>query len=183
LPPETKVSKQAIMEATFAITREAGFEKVNARSLAERIGCSTQPIYSRFNSMVGVKRAFLAYLEASFIEYVQRYAPSGNPLLQTMVAYVSFAHEQPNLFKLLFMERTAGTQTLGRSMRILERLAVVDRTKAEPETARQMGRQMLYHAHGMAVMLATGNLVLSDGEITRSLESMYSMLRNSIPTE
>ena len=45
MAPRQKITKEMILEATFRLTREHGFEQVNARSLAAELGCSTQPIF------------------------------------------------------------------------------------------------------------------------------------------
>ena len=45
MPPQVKVSKEHIKSEAFQMTKESGFEAVSARKLAERLNCSTQPIF------------------------------------------------------------------------------------------------------------------------------------------
>lgn len=41
MPPKAKVTREMILQTVFQITREQGFEAVNARSIAESLNCST----------------------------------------------------------------------------------------------------------------------------------------------
>ena len=45
------ISKKSIIDAAIEILRENGAEAVNARSIAARLSCSTQPIFSNFRNM------------------------------------------------------------------------------------------------------------------------------------
>lgn len=51
MPAAKKISKEKIIEAAVAVLRDGGFPAVNARSVAQKLGCSTQPIYASFRSM------------------------------------------------------------------------------------------------------------------------------------
>ena len=49
MPPKVKVSKEDINTAAVEMVRESGAEALNARALAAKLGCSTQPIFSNFS--------------------------------------------------------------------------------------------------------------------------------------
>ena len=51
MPPKVKISKEKIIEAAISLIRNGGVEAVNARTLAAALGCSTQPIFSNFETM------------------------------------------------------------------------------------------------------------------------------------
>lgn len=38
MPPKAKITKEMILQTVLEMTREAGFEAVNARSIASRLG-------------------------------------------------------------------------------------------------------------------------------------------------
>ncbi len=44
MPPKVKITKEMILNTVLDITREVGFEAVNARSIASKLQCSTRPI-------------------------------------------------------------------------------------------------------------------------------------------
>ena len=51
MPAKAKVTKEMIVDAVFAIAREAGAENINARTVSERLHCSTQPVMYHFATM------------------------------------------------------------------------------------------------------------------------------------
>ena len=51
MPAKPKFSREEVIKTAFAIVREAGIEKVSARTIANRLKSSPQPIYSHFSSM------------------------------------------------------------------------------------------------------------------------------------
>ena len=55
MPASKKVTKDDIVNAAFEVMRDGGFGSVNARSVAKKLGCSTQPIYLSFQSMDELK--------------------------------------------------------------------------------------------------------------------------------
>lgn len=55
MPPQVKVSKEHIKSEAFQMTKESGFEAVSARKLAERLNCSTQPIFRVYQNMEELK--------------------------------------------------------------------------------------------------------------------------------
>ena len=55
MPAKAKVTKEMIVDAAFAIAREAGVENINARTVSERLHCSTQPVMYHFATMEELK--------------------------------------------------------------------------------------------------------------------------------
>lgn len=55
-----KVSKEQIIDAAVEVLRDDGFSAINARSVAKKLGCSTQPIYFSFKNMDELKAALIA---------------------------------------------------------------------------------------------------------------------------
>ena len=55
MPAKAKVTKEMIVDAAFAIAREAGVENINARTVSKRLRCSTQPVMYHFATMEELK--------------------------------------------------------------------------------------------------------------------------------
>ena len=58
MPPAIRYDRQQILEAALALVREEGAEALNARAVAKRLGCSTQPIFRAFANMDELKLAW-----------------------------------------------------------------------------------------------------------------------------
>ena len=59
MPAKAKVTKEMIVDAAFAIAREAGVERINARTVSERLHCSTQPVMYHFATIEALKWQFM----------------------------------------------------------------------------------------------------------------------------
>lgn len=55
MPPKPKITKQMILDASFAIAREQGYELINARTIAEKLNCSTQPVMYNFKTIEEIR--------------------------------------------------------------------------------------------------------------------------------
>ncbi len=102
MPAKTKVTKQMVIDAAFEITRAEGAENVNARTVSQKLGCSTQPVMYHFATIKDMKRAVYAKLDWFHTEYLMNVNPQEDSLLGIGLNYIRFAVEEPNLFRFLF---------------------------------------------------------------------------------
>ena len=61
MPPKITTSKEMIIEAGYGIADEEGIDQVNCRAIAKKLGCSTQPVFSRFPNMDELKEEVFKY--------------------------------------------------------------------------------------------------------------------------
>lgn len=61
MPPKVKITREMILNAALALTREQGFEAVNARNIAAELECSTRPIFTAYQNMEEMKEDFLEF--------------------------------------------------------------------------------------------------------------------------
>lgn len=102
-------TKQEILNAALEITRESGFDSVTARAIGNKLGTSYRPICSFFESMADVQSAVIKEANEIYQNYLKEDMSSGKypPYKASGMAYIRFAGEEKELFKLLFMrERT-----------------------------------------------------------------------------
>ncbi len=71
MPPKIKITKTMILNAVLEITREAGFESINARSIAGKLKCSTRPMFTCYENMEELKKTFLILLMTTIISMLQ----------------------------------------------------------------------------------------------------------------
>ena len=50
MPPKAKITKAMILDTVLNITKETGFEAVNARNIAGKLQCSTRPIFTCYEN-------------------------------------------------------------------------------------------------------------------------------------
>ena len=103
MPAKAKVTKEMIIDAAFAIAREAGVENINARTVSERLHCSTQPVMYHFSTIEELKRTVYAKADSYHSEYLMNLkSPQKGVMLGIGMNYIRFANEEPYLFRFLF---------------------------------------------------------------------------------
>lgn len=180
MSPKAKITKDEIIDGALCLVRECGIEALDARGLAVRLGCSTQPIFTNFSGMDALRAAVCARAEEKFSEYVRhtmeradmpKYKASG-------FGYIKFASDEPELFKLLFMK--SGTLAGGGSTETLTKelteLISAD-SGTDPENARIIHCENWIFVHGIAVMSATSAFKFPDEVISRMMTDVYSGLK------
>lgn len=105
MPPKVRISKEDIVTAAVALVRKDGVQAINARNIASALNCSTQPVFSNFATMDDLRNAVVEAADALYREYMQRETESGAypPYKASGMAYIRFAKEEKELFKLLYM--------------------------------------------------------------------------------
>ena len=110
MPPKAKITKQDIVEAGLSLVRREGIEALNVRALACALSCSTQPVFSNFESMGQLEREIISAAFACYLDFIEREVKSEKyPRYKAFgMAYVRFAREERELFRLLFMRDRSG---------------------------------------------------------------------------
>ena len=178
MPARAKVTKEMILDAAFAVARETGAENISARTVSERLNCSTQPVMYHFATIEALKRAVYAKADRYHSEYLMdlKHPPKG-AMLGIGLNYIRFAMEEPHLFRFLFQSDFFDGTTL---------LELVDAEELTPVLsamgeALQMGREqtkqvfltIFLFAHGYASIIANNSLQYNEETIHAQLEQAY----------
>ena len=160
MPPKTKVPKESIIEKAFELTRLHGFDKITARTLANELNCSTQPIFHSFRNMEELKKE--VYLKTrSFFETNMLQPPSDpeTPYFLSMgIKYVELAQNEKHLFRLLCMSDSVQLNSL---YDLAQHLPL----QIEPD----LFVKIWIFTHGIATIVSTNTTHISSEEIKRLL--------------
>ncbi len=105
MPARKIVPREAILSCAMELLEAEGSGALNARSLAKRLGCSTQPIYLSFASMEDLRRELLARCNAVQEDYIAK-EPEGTLYLRATLGFLRFVYEKPNLFRFIYFENS-----------------------------------------------------------------------------
>ena len=181
MPPKIQFTKADLLRTAFKLTRQQGIAAVNARAIARELGCSTQPIFRAFRSMEDIKREVMRMSMDLYGMYVTRNSVSAErPYRGSGMAYILFARDEPELFKLLFMrDRTDETPIPEAEDSTLDYVLdlVMKSTGLDRDTARQFHRHLRVYTHGLAVMIATHYISLDSAEAEQLLSAQYLAIR------
>ncbi len=165
MPPKAKVKEKDILEAAFKLTKANGFESVNARSIAKELNCSTHPIFRVYKNMSKLKQELFKYIENYYNQYIESRMKGEDIFLSIGIAYLDFANEERNLFKMLFMSNNIEVMDF---MELIESeenqpiiIGITQLAGVDEKKAKQIYINTWLFTHGIAAMIATNNLKLS----------------------
>ena len=179
MPPKVRITKEDIIVTALDLLRENGDAAINARSIAAALNCSTQPIFSNFATMDELQNAVLKAAYDLYYDFLKREVESGKyPKYKSFgMAYIRFANEERELFKLLFMRDRTG-EDMSPSSDFEESVQMIMNANGiTREKAMLMHMESWAFVHGIGTMLATSFLHLDWEFISDMLTDVYQGIR------
>ena len=176
MPPKAKITKAMILDTVLNITKETGFETVNARSIAGKLQCSTRPIFTCYENMDELKKEFLEFAYEHYEQYVIDYQKSQKTDFSLLLplSYIEFAKSEPYLFKLLFMNDM--DMNLTETKDFYKESGNEEKAKyfsnhigVEFEYGKEIFLDLSLYSHGIAVLTATEKLSLDITTVEKML--------------
>ena len=178
MPRSSSLTRDRVALAAVDLVRAEGASALNARRLAAALGCSTQPLFTLFDSMEKVRLAVIGEARRRFDAFVRARVDRGDvpPYKAVGLAYVAFAREERELFRLLFMRDRRG-EAANDEEAWSEYVAMPQKQLGlERPAADLFHLEMWALVHGVAVMAATGYEDLSEELVSRLLTEVYQAL-------
>ena len=180
MPAIKKASREEILRAAEAVLRDGGFSAINARSVAKKLGCSTQPIYASFKNMEELKAALtqraIALHTLRVRDSLQAHAGNDSRYSSYGMGFVRFAAEEKQLFRWLYLE---GEQPGAYQSDILTQEVIgviVDEFGYAEDTARRFHQDMIYFTYGLAILANTDHLHLTEAELREAFRREFRAL-------
>ncbi len=171
MPPQKRIFQQDILQAAAELVAQQGPQALSVRSLARAMGCSTQPIYSAFESMDALHTALIDYVREHYLR------AQASSYKQVALSFLNFARSQKNLFRLVYLRQRPAGETLFEDPNAEETIRQLQASlELGKEKATELHRRMVYYCYSMAVMMATGYLEFSEEEIDRELTEYYRIV-------
>lgn len=180
MPPKCKFTKQEIIQAALDMARESGMEAVTARALGERLGSSSRPIFSLFQGMPEVQQEVIRAAEKRYQAYLKADMESGTyPVYKASgIAYIRFAEEERELFKLLFMRNRSQEHITEDPDSVKPFLEILQNNLGLSEREAYLFHlEMWVFVHGIATMIATSYLKWDRDTISQMLTDSYMGLK------
>lgn len=173
MPPKQRITREMILERSFAMFSKEGMEVVNARSVAKALNCSTQPIFSYYEGMEDLKNTLDQKARECFREAIHE--GLGGTVVDCACAYVRFAVQQPRIFAHLFLKVDGDHKadefgTEGRAQ-VIE--AEAKASGVSTEQAERICRAVWTYAHGLAALQAPGWTAYAEKDVCDMLKKAY----------
>ena len=184
MAPKNKFTKEEMVEAAMRVVRAKGIDGLTAKTLADELGTSTQPVFTAFGSMDTVRqdvytaavRVYDGYADAGLKEQI--------PFFGVGMQYIRFAREEPELYRLLFLAQTQDQEySAMKSMRHLQELVrptLVHIYHITAEEADLYFRDLWFVVHSLSTLIVTGDCPYSDREIGQILTGFSLSICRSI---
>lgn len=179
--PKQRITKEMVVEAAFELARESGIEHVLVKNIANRLGCSVQPIYSYCSNMEELKKDVQKRTAEFFREYVAAHIDKEDYFHSIGKAYLLLSKEEPYLFELYFLRKRAEcTATSLQELYMQECDASIAEFLAQKlsisrEAARKLHLNMVIYNTGISTMMISSNFGIPMEELDRQLVETYEV--------
>ena len=162
MPPQKRIFQQDILQAAAELVAQQGPQALSVRSLARAMGCSTQPIYSAFESMDALHTALIDYVREHYLR------AQASSYKQVALSFLNFARSQKNLFRLVYLRQRPAVETLFEDPNAEETIRQLQASlELSGEKATELHRRMVYYCYSME---------FSEEEIDRELTEDYRIV-------
>ena len=179
VPPKAKITKDMIVDAAFEIVRSEGVENINARTVSEKLNCSTQPVMYHFATIEALKKTVYAKADRYHSEYLMHiHNPQKGVMLGIGLNYIRFAIEEPHLFRFLFQSDGFNGTTLPEMIDDAELMPVILAMQeavggGSIEQVKEIFLTVFLFVHGYASLIANNSLAYDEDLIEVHLERAY----------
>ncbi len=184
-----------ILQAAYELLDESGLNGVNIKTIASRLGCSTQPVSWQFGSMRELRKELYKYASEMLygpMEEEMKGKGAIDAFFASGVRYISNACDHPNVFRFVNVDdpvSTIGEQIHTDNSIFTEQFGgdaarmLAAEYDAPPETIGEMVRDTVIYTHGLAVMMMFDNYRLPKEEACRMIYETGRKLAKAIGIE
>lgn len=176
-----KIQKEEVIKAALELLRENGLKSVQARTIAKKLNCSTQPIFYQFANMEELKKELFLKMVEIYRGYMMPDQTSKHAYKDMGRGYIRFAKEEPEIFRCIFMSPSYLTaenyilQDEDVYHALLKHIGEVTGIVKE-EDVKSFHLKMWTFTHGIATMIITRTCQISDREIDKMLTDEFTAL-------
>lgn len=185
--PKQKITKKMIIDTSFSLARTGGMEQVLVKNIAEKLGCSVQPIYSYCSNMDVLRREVMEAAAGFVREFVAKRVDPAELFSSTGRAYVELARQEPHLFKLFIQHPRTGISSLEElyaaetDPRVAP--AIAEQMHIREEAAKQLHLNMLIYTIGIGTIFSSTTPGIPVEEIFSQQESAYQAFLKQVLEE
>lgn len=175
--PKQRITKEIVVNAAFEIARNNGMEQVMVKNIADKIGCSVQPIYSYCKNMDGLRQDVIKQVKRFIQEFVTSHIDKEDLFRSTGKAYIQLAKKEPNLFRIFILHQREGISSLNDLYQSEANPStanvIAEKLNISIEQAKQLHLNMLIYTIGIGTIFSVTTPGISTDEIYTQQEIAY----------
>lgn len=177
-----------VVNAAFEIARAGGMEQVMVKTIADRLGCSVQPIYSYCKNMESLRQDVAAQVNLFLQKYIASHLDKNDLFRSTGEAYIQLAEEEPHLFRIFILHQRTGISSLDDLYRTQTNPHVAEFIASQlhisVSRAKQLHLNMLIYTIGIGTIFSVTTPGISAKEIYEKQEAAYdAFLKQALDAE
>jgi len=186
MPKQIQTSREDVLRAALKVARIHGMDRVNARAIAKVLNTSVHPIFYHFENMEDLKIVLIKRIECLHNRYLKFGVQKAElPYKQIGINYLKFAKKEPKLFQILYMtpsnENINGyiEESITRKDKATKTIAEIigKSTGFGSKKVRGFHIKMWLFTHGLATLLASGTIDITEEEISKLLTEQFRALK------
>ncbi len=178
MPAKKVIFEKDVMAAALDLIRERGENSLNARDLAKKINCSTQPIYSIYKNMQGVEEAVRQAAARVLDEYMTNELKNGKYVGNQAIGmgYVRFAAEEKCLNRYLYMKTPQQRSDINVELTKKSVGFIMQKYGLDEQSATKYFAEIWIFSHGIASMVACDRLDFDEEKIREAFNDVATGL-------
>ncbi len=185
--PKQKITKEMVVGAAFEIARKDGIDKATVKAIADKLGCSVQPIYSYCQNIEGLRNDMAEKAREFIQEYVGRSVDPNDLFRSTGRTYIQIAKEEPHIFRMFLFQERKNISSLNdlycheTNPAVAELIA--ENLNLSIPAAKQLHLNMLIYTIGIGTIFSVTSPFISEHEILEQQERAYQAFLKSAMEE
>jgi AcrR family transcriptional regulator len=179
--PKQKINKKMVIDAAFEIARTNGYETITVNQIADKLGCSVQPVYSYCNSMDELRDELKHKIHEYFRHEMTARIDVNDFYYTTAIALLTLASTEQNLFRLFIHSQRDQIKTVPDFILLLTDPSFARIAAAKfgfnPDAEHMLHYSLAVFTYGMALMLNTTQISMDEAKAL--LKNTYSALLQS----
>ena len=181
MAPRNKFTKEEMTAAAIQVVRKNGISALTAQALAKELNISTQPVFTCFGTIGNLKSEVHSETEKIFDSYIEEGLKEKIPFLGYGMKYFKFAKQEPQLYRMLFLESNENNALSGmKHAQDMLRPTLMKIYNISKNEADRYFRDMWIASHGLATLLVTDICPYSDEELQKIMTGFSLSILKSI---
>lgn len=179
MPRTAVITKEKLIDAAMMLLEREGVSEVSARKVAKEAGCSTQPIFRLYKNMDDLMEDVIKRCVLKFTNFYNEFkSVDATPFVDLGLAYITFAKEEENVFRLLFashVKKPLSTYELINGGDLGFVLSQVNKC-SDPSKGGEIFSDIWMYIHGCACLVLNDEFDLTEAETIQAIKGMYYKL-------
>lgn len=176
MPKQISITKEIIDHTAFELVRSQGMGILTARNVAEKAGCSTQPIYKIYDNLDELKEQVISLAQEYANNIIFHYDKTSIPFLNTGLGFIHFASTEKMLFRLFNIDNELH-QSVFLPLRSKQLYSLMEDllgdTPLDEEQRKELFLNIMIYSNGLAHLAYAGQLEMNEQQVAERLIKFF----------